>query len=81
MQNNNGEGKQPVPKKKTAGEEIWEAISSAYKALENWVRPNKNQPVILQIVLFIAKLPVLFLLLLFSPILLIILLLIFFLAL
>lgn len=70
-----------MPEKKTAREEIWEIISSAYKVLENWVRPKKNQPVILQIAIFILKLPVLLFLLLFSPILLVVLLLVLLIAL
>ncbi|HMR18195.1 MAG TPA: hypothetical protein PKA53_02750 [Sphingobacterium sp.] len=81
MQNNNEEEKQISPPKKTAREEIWETVLSAYKALENWVRPKKGQHILLQIVIFILKLPVLFLLLLFSPILLVILLLVFLIAL
>ncbi|GEM_PF-3461666 len=81
MQNNNEEEKQISPKKKTAREEIWETVSSTYKTLENWVRPKKGQPIFLQIVIFILKLPVLFLLLLFSPVLLVILLLVFLIAL
>ncbi|PRD56414.1 hypothetical protein C5749_03950 [Sphingobacterium gobiense] len=81
MQRNRGEQNRNIPKKQTIRKEIWEAISSAYKTLENWVRPKKDQPVLLQIVIFILKLPILFLLLLFSPVLLVVLLLVFLIAL
>lgn len=53
-----------------------EVVSSGYKVLENWVRPNKDQSVLVQIAIFILKLPVLLLLLLCSPILLVVLLLV-----
>ena len=69
------------PKKRTATDEIKETISSAYRKLEDWVRPKKGQPLFLQIVMFILKLPVLLLLLLLSPVLLVVLLLVFLIAL
>ncbi|PRD47182.1 hypothetical protein C5745_12290 [Sphingobacterium haloxyli] len=81
MQRNRGEENQNIPEKQTIREEIWEVISTAYKRLENWVRPKKGQPVLLQILIFVLKLPVLFLLLLFSPVLLVVLLLVFLIAL
>lgn len=81
MQRNRGEDNKNIPEKQTIREEIWEAISSAYKALENWVRPKQGQPIVLQILIFVLKLPVLFLLLLLSPVLLVVLLLVFLIAL
>src|SRR5690606_2531746 len=69
------------PQKRTATEEITEATSSAYTKLRDWIRTKKGQPLFLQIVMFILKLPVLLLLSLLSPVLLVVLLLVFLIAL
>ena len=66
---------------KTAMEEIREMLSTIYSYFENWIRPTKSQPLVLQVLMFILKLPVLLLLLLFSPVVLVILLIMFFAAL
>ncbi|MBB1644553.1 hypothetical protein A9970_11360 [Sphingobacterium sp. UME9] len=68
-------------KKKTISDGIKENLSHAYSAIEDWMRPKKSHPIILQILFFILKLPVLLLLLLLSPVLLVVLLLVFLLAL
>lgn len=61
---------------KTPVQEIRAGILSAFKALEHWVRPQKNQPVFIQVLLFILKIPILLLLLVLSPVLLVVLLLV-----
>jgi len=78
--NTNKDGR-TEPKRRTAMDEIKETISSAYRKLEDWVLPKKGQPLFLQIVVFVLKLPVLLLLLLLSPVLLVLLLLVFLIAL
>lgn len=66
---------------KTAMEEIREGLASVYNYFENWIRPSRSQPLVLQILMFILKIPVLLLLLMFSPVVLVILLIMFFAAL
>ncbi len=63
---------------KTTIEEIREGISAIYTYIENWMRPSKSQPLVLQILLIILKIPVLLLFLLFSPFVLVIMLIMFF---
>src|SRR5690606_17276363 len=64
------------PKKRTATDEIKETISSAYRKLGHWIRPQNGPPLFLPFVMFILILPVLLLLLLLSPVLLVVLLLV-----
>ena len=66
---------------KTIREELRGHIARAYNRVEEWMRPSKDQPWPLQVVLFILKLPLLLLLLLLSPVLLVVLLFVFFAAL
>lgn len=70
-----------VVKKTKATDEIKDLFLSAYKKIEEWIRPKKNQHVVLQFLFFILKLPVLLLMLLLSPILLVVLMLVFVIAL
>ena len=64
-------------KDETFLEEIKSGIRSLYDRAVNWMRPNKEQPKLVQLLVFILKLPVLLLLLLLSPVLLVILLFVF----
>lgn len=57
---------------KSTIEEIREGLATIYTYIENWIRPSKSQPLLLQILLLLLKLPVLLLLLLFSPVVLVI---------
>lgn len=57
-------------------QEIKDVLTQAFMALADWVRPNKDQSPMLQVVMFVLKLPVLLLLLLLSPVLLVVLLLV-----
>lgn len=68
-------------KEESVREEITRRITEFYILIETWMRPNKSQPVVVQILVFILKLPVLILLLLLSPVLFMVLLLLFILAL
>lgn len=45
-------------------------IAMVFDMIQNWLRPNHNQPKYVQAILFIIKLPVLLVLLALSPILL-----------
>ena len=62
-------------------EEIKAWVLSVVRQFQAWIRPKKGQPLYLQVLMFIVKLPVLLLLLLLSPVLLVVLLLISILAL
>lgn len=73
--------KEEDAKEESVREEIQRRIADLYKTIENWMRPDKSHPVVVQILLFILKLPILFILLLLSPILLVVLLALFLLAL
>lgn len=66
---------------KTISQELIETLAGMYESLRDWLRPNKSQPVGLQVLMFILKLPVLCLVLLFSPIALVVLVLAFILVL
>lgn len=44
------------------------SIVYAYEKVRDWMKPNKNQPVPLQVILFIVKLPVLIIVMALSPI-------------
>lgn len=66
---------------KSFNDEIKDNIAYLYSVVEDWMRPNKSHPIILQILLFVLKLPLLLVILLLSPILLVVLLLVFLLAL
>lgn len=66
---------------KSFNDEIKGNIAYIYSMIEDWMRPNKSHPIILQVLLFILKLPVLLVILLLSPILLVVLLLVFLIAL
>ena len=74
---NNQQGQENTEEKTTI-EEIREGISAIYTYIENWMRPSKSQPLVLQILLIILKIPVLLLFLLFSPFVLVIMLIMFF---
>ncbi|WP_432710860.1 hypothetical protein [Pedobacter sp.] len=68
-------------KEKSTLEWVKRTVVRLYKQVEDWMLPSKEQPKLLQVVLFLLKLPVLLLLLMLSPILLVILLLVFLIAL
>lgn len=67
--------------KKTVFAELRENLVALYRKFEDWLRPKKGQPLLIQIIVFILKLPLLFLLILLSPVLLVVLLLVFMIAL
>lgn len=71
----------PGPKSSSWLGAIRELLAEGYKSIEDWVRPKPGQPLLLQMLFFLLKLPVLLLLLLCSPILAVVLLLVFLLAL
>lgn len=81
MDNNKNQSSKKTPKENTIRNEVTQIVSSAYKFLEDWVRPKKGQSPFVQIIVFILKLPVLLLLLMLSPVLLVVLMLIFLIAL
>ncbi|MCU0386678.1 MAG: hypothetical protein MUE38_11665 [Flavihumibacter sp.] len=54
-------------------DEIKSGIRKLYNKAANWMKPDREQPMLVQILVFIVKLPVLLLLLLLSPVLLVIL--------
>lgn len=62
---------------KTLNDEIREGIVNFYQRISAWMRPQKTHPVVLQILLFIVKLPVLLLILLLSPVVIVVLILVF----
>lgn len=62
---------------KTMGDEIKGKMLAFYIRIEDWMRPSKKHPVLLQVLIFILKLPVLLLLLALSPVVLVILLFVF----
>lgn len=61
--------------------EVKDKITAFYRYAEDWIRPEPDQGLILQILVFVLKLPLLLLLILLSPFLLLILILLFFIAL
>ncbi|MCF1714616.1 hypothetical protein L0U88_08265 [Flavihumibacter sp. RY-1] len=68
----------PIPDK---DESFLEEIKSGIRKLLNkavtWMKPDKEQPTLVQILVFIIKLPILLLMLLLSPVLLVILIFVF----
>ena len=52
----------------TLRDELKAHVVAACRRLEHWIRPTKGQPLALQILLFILKLPVILLLLALSPV-------------
>ncbi len=44
------------------------SIIHIYEKIRDWMKPSKDQPVVLQVVLFILKLPILIAVLALSPI-------------
>ena len=64
-------------KDETFLQEIKSGIRTLNDKVANWMRPDKEQPKLVQLLVFILKLPVLLILLLLSPVLLIILLFVF----
>jgi hypothetical protein len=62
-------------------DEIKQKIRNYLRDFLNWLKPDKNQPLAVQIILFLIKLPVVLFVLALSPVFIIILIIAFFLAL
>ena len=62
-------------------EEIFAKVRQIYQYIEDWIRPDPEQPTWKQVLMFILKLPALVILLLLSPVFLVLLLVLFIIAL
>ena len=69
------------PKEETLSDELRQKAITVLKQFKEWLLPAKERPLILKVLLFLIKLPVLLIVLALSPVFIIIMLLVFFMAL
>lgn len=77
MNSDNQQNKHNEQGNETIVDELRQYLGRFLRFVQDWMRPNKQQPRIVQVLLFIIKLPVLALMLVLSPVVLLVLLFVF----